>query len=140
MARDGRADSKILICTANVASSTAIGAVTNVDITDDPALATTTRFQIPQGENWLLEDIYISAAAGAGTSLPLVRIVKNGGKRMGTTPPLGDLLVSNSSRPPYSNAKFFYRAGDQISMELVNSVANDTADDNIAFRVRIRVL
>ena len=65
-------DSVILICTATVAASDGVGTIDNVNITDSPEQGTVTRFVIPEGQNWILEDMYISAAAGAGTSLPVV--------------------------------------------------------------------
>lgn len=133
-------DSIILICTATVAASAGIGTIDNVNITDSPELATTTRFTIPEGQNWVFEDLYISLIADAGTSLPVVKIFKDGGRIMGTTPPLGDLLVSNSSRPPYSNKKFLYRGGSQLSMQTIATVANDATADAIAFRIRVRVI
>ena len=141
MPRD-QPDSVILICTATVAASSAVGDIDNVNITDSPELATTTRFLIPQGQNWLFEDLYISVAGGAGVlSAPLVKVFKNGGRIMGTTPPLGDLLVSNSSRPPYSNRKFLYRGGQSLSMQTITTTTGTTCGtEAIAFRIRVRVL
>ena len=141
MATD-KPDSIILICTATVAASSAVGDIDNVNITNSPELATTTRFRVPASQNWVFEDLYISVAGGAGVlSAPVVKIFKNGGRIMGTTPPLGDLLVSNSSRPPYSNRKFLYRAGDDISMQTITTTTGTTCGaENIAFRIRVRVL
>ena len=92
-------DSVILLNTATIAASEAIGERNNVTITDSPDQTGTTRFEVPQGQNWGIDDIYISVAADSGTSDPVVEIKKNGGKIMGQTPPLSNLLVSNPSRP-----------------------------------------
>ena len=133
-------DSVILICTATIAASDGVGSIDNVNITDSPEQSTVTRFVIPEGQNWILEDMYISASAGAGTALPVIRFYKNGGRIMGTSPPLGDLLVSNASRPPYSNRKFMYRGKQTLSMQTISTVANDTDADSIAFRIRVKVI
>lgn len=133
-------DSVVLLCTATVAASTAIGAVTNVTITDDPSITGVQRFQVPVGQSWGFEDLYISSAAGSGTNVdPMVRIYKGGGRIMGTTPPLSNLLVTNNSRPPYSSKKFAFRGGETISMQLFNTVANNTVADSITFFVRVNV-
>ena len=133
-------DSVVLICTATVVADLGAGGVTNVTITDDPSITGVQRFMVPIGQNWVFEDLYISSSTGAGTDVnPVVRIYKGGGRVMGTTPPLSDLLVTNNSRPPYSNTRFGYRGGETISMQCINTEANDSAADSIAFRVRVSV-
>ena len=133
-------DSTVLICTATVAASDAVGVKDNVTITDDPSVTGVVRFVVPDGQIWIFEDIYIAAAAGAGTSSPVVRIFKDGGRIMGTTPPLAGLLVSNNSRPPYANKKFLFRPRQTIQMQTITTIANDATADSISFVVRIRVL
>jgi len=134
-------DSVVLICTATVAANDPVGSYDNVNITDSPDLGTVTRFLVPEGQNWIFEDLYISTAAGSGTDVdPVVRIYKGGGRIMGTTPPLSNLLVSNNSRPPYSNRKFGYRGGESISMQTITTVVNDGTADNISFFVRVKVV
>ncbi len=132
-------DSTLLLCTATVAASEVIGGIDNVNFTDSPELATTTRFQIPSGQKWTIEDLYISATADSGTSDPVVRIVKSGGRIMGTTPPLSNLLVSNNSRPPYSNLKFVFFGNETIQAQTIASIANDATIDAIRFTMRIKV-
>lgn len=132
-------DSVILICTATIAASEVIGERNNVNITDSPDQTTTTRFEVPQGQNWGFDDIYISVAADAGTSDPVIEVRKNGGKIMGQTPPLSNLLVSNNSRPSYARKKYFYRAGSTISMQTLNTIANDLTADTVRFIVRVTV-
>ena len=133
-------DSVILICTATVAAADPAGAIDNVTITDDPGITGVTRFLVPQGQTWIFEDLYISASSGGGTTSPVIKVIKGGGRIMGTTPPLLDLLVSNNSRPPYSNRKFGFRGGEQISMQTIATIANDSVADSIAFRVRVKVV
>lgn len=132
-------DSVILICTASVAASDPIGTIDNVTITDSPDVTGVVRFLVPDGQVWIFEDLYISASAGAGTSDPVVRIFKDGGRIMGTTPPLSNLLVSNNSRPPYANRKFLYRPRQTIQMQTIATVANDLTVDAIVFFIRVRV-
>lgn len=129
----------MLICTATVAASDAIGTVDNVTITDDPAITGVTRFQVPIGQTWGFDDLYISAAAGSGTSDPIVRIYKGGSNIMCDTPPLSNLLVSNNSRPPYAQKRIAFRGGETISMQTITTVANDTVADSIAFFVRLNI-
>ena len=134
-------DSVVLICTATVAANDPVVSYDNVNITDSPDLGTVTRFLVPEGQNWIFEDLYISTAGGSGTDVdPVVRIYKGGGRIMGTTPPLSNLLVSNNSRPPYSNRKFGYRGGESISMQTITTVVNDGTADNISFFVRVKVV
>jgi len=133
-------DSGVLICTDQVVASAAAATRGNVGITDNPEIAGVNRFLVPSGQTWIFEDLYISAAAGAGTSDPVVQIVKDGGRIMGITPPLSNLLVSNNSRPPYSNRKFLYRGGQSIQMYTITTTANDTGVDNIAFFIRLRII
>jgi len=133
-------DSVILLCTATIAASDAIGSIDNVTITDSPEITGVTRFLVPQGQTWIFEDIYIGASADSGTADPVVKIYKGGGRIMGTTPPLSNLLVTNNSRPPYSNRKFGYRGGESISMQTICTIANDTVADSIKFTVRVKVV
>ena len=134
-------DSTVLICTGAPIVSGAVGAVANISMTDDPGVTAVVRFLVPSGQTWIFEDLYISTAAGAGATVdPVIRIFKDGGRIMGTTPPLSNLLVSNNSRPPYSNRKFLYRGGQTIQMQMMNTVVNDTAVDNITFFVRVRII
>lgn len=133
-------DSVILLCTASAAASVGIGTIGNVTITDSPEITGVTRFLVPQGQTWIFEDIYISASGGGGTSSPVIRIYKGGGRIMGTTPPLLGLLISNNSRPPYSNRKFGFRGGESISMQTISTIANNTSVDAIAFVIRVKVI
>tara|TARA_B100000029_G_scaffold390913_1_gene387711 strand:- start:480 stop:899 length:420 start_codon:yes stop_codon:yes gene_type:complete len=133
-------DSVILINTATVGASDTSGTIDNVNITDSPELSTVTRFIVPEGQNWILEDLYISTSGDAGTSDPVVRVFKGGGRIMGTTPPLSNLLISNNSRPPYSNVKFMFMGGESLSMQTITTTDNDASADSIKFFIRVRVV
>ena len=134
-------DSTVLTCTATGNASIAVGTVFNVSITDDPGITAVVRFLVPSGQTWIFEDLYISTAGGAGATVdPVVRIFKDGGRIMGTTPPLSNLLVSNNSRPPYSNRKFLYRGGQTIQMQCINTIQNDGSADAVTFFVRVRII
>jgi len=135
-----RPDSLVLICTATVAADATAGSFANVTITDDPSITGDVRFVVPSGQTWIFEDLYISTAGGSGATVdPIVRIYKGGGRIMANTPPLSNLLVSNNSRPPYSNKKIGYRGTETISMQVITTVANDTVADSITFFVRVSV-
>jgi len=132
-------DSVILICTATVVASALVGTINNVTVTDSPDVAGVIRFVVPDGQVWIFEDLYISVVAGAGVSDPVIRIFKDGGRILGTTPPLSNLLVSNNSRPPYANRKFLYRPRQTMQLQTITTVANDLTADAIAFFIRVRV-
>ena len=134
-------DSTVLICTAAPIASGAVGTVTNISMTDDPGVTAVVRFLVPSGQTWIFEDLYISTTAGSGATVdPVVRIFKDGGRIMGTTPPLSNLLVSNNSRPPYSNRKFLYRGGQTIQMQCINTILNDGSAAAVTFFVRVRII
>lgn len=134
-------DSTFLLVTANVTLSTVAGTVTQASITDDPVITGVQRFLIPTGQTWVFEDLYISSSSGAGVnSNPVVYIYKGGGRIMAKTPPLSDLLVSNSSRPPYSNKKVGFYGGETLSIQVVNTAtAVSSANESISFRIRVSV-
>jgi len=136
-------DSATLTCTSTavVAASAAVGTVFNISMTDDPGVTAVVRFLIPSGQTWIFEDLFISTTAGSGATVdPVVRIFKDGGRIMGTTPPLSTLLVSNNSRPPYSNRKFLYRGGQTVQMQGITTIVNDGSTDTITFYVRVRIV
>jgi len=134
-------DSTVLICTGAPVASGAVGTVANISMTDDPGVTAVVRFLVPSGQTWIFEDLYISTAAGSGATVdPVIRIFKDGGRIMGTTPPLSNLLVSNNSRPPYSNRKFLYRGGQTIQMQCINTILNDGSADAVTFFVRVRII
>jgi len=128
-----------LINTALITGGEVVGERNNVSITDSPDLTGTTRFEVPQGQNWGFDDLYISVIGDATDADPVVEVRKNGGKIMGQTPPLSNLLVSNNSRPSYSRKKFFYRAGSTISMQTINTKAAAVGDQTALFIVRVTV-
>ena len=128
-----------LICTDTIQGSDGIGTVGAVNMTRSPLFATQTELTVPSNQSWQIWDIYITAAAGAGTSEPVVKILKNLDAEMILTPNLGALLVSNNSRPKFSLMDIGFEPVSLMSMLIETTVANDTADDNIAFRVAIAV-
>jgi len=128
-----------LICTAIVAANAGVGTVQVVNMQRSPLLSSQTELTIPNNQTWILWDIYITASAGAGTSDPMIDIQKNNDRQMVLTPNLSTLLVSNNSRPKFSQMNIGYAPIDILTMLLQTTEANDGVVDNISFRTAIRV-
>ncbi len=128
-----------LICTDTIAASAGVGTVGAVNMTRSPLFATQTELTVPNTQTWTIWDIYILAAAGAGTSDPVVNIQKNLDIQMILTPNLTSLLVSNNSRPKFAAMNIGYRPVDILTMLLETTVANDTVADAITFRTAVLV-
>ena len=135
----GKPSSKILICTATIAAAAPVGDSDNVTLTDDPSVPGVIRLSVPAGQTWVIEDLYIALPANAGTTSPLVEISLDGGNVLGTTPPLAGLLISNPSRPTYSNRKFGFRGGQVIRMRTIVTILNDATADSISFICKIKI-
>jgi hypothetical protein len=129
-----------LICTGTIQNSSAIGTVATINMRRSGLFATQTEITIPNSQSWLIYDVYILAAAGAGTSDPTIQVLKNNDREMVMTPNLSSMLVSNNSRPQFGKMDIKYNPTDILSMLAITSVANDTADDNLAFRVGVAIL
>lgn len=128
-----------LICTATVIASAPVATVNAVSMTRSPLFATQTELTIPNNQTWVIWDVYILAAAGSGTSDPIVNIQKNNDTQMVLTPNLSALLVSNNSRPKFAQMNIGYAPVDILSMLTETTIANDTSVDAIAFRVAMNV-
>ena len=128
-----------LICTDTIIASAGIGTVGAVNMTRSPLFATQTELTIPNNQTWVIWDFYILAAAGAGTSDPIVDVQKNNDTQMVLTPNLSSLLVSNNSRPKFAQMNIGYAPVDILSMLLQTTIANDTVADAIDFRVAMGV-
>lgn len=127
------------ICTDTIAASLGVGSVGAVNFQRNALLGTQTEVTIPNSQNWQIFDVYILAAAGAGTSAPQVQFLKNNTDEMVTTPDLSSLLVSNSSRPNFAAMNLGYGPTDILSALLITTIANDATADSITFRTQIAV-
>ena len=128
-----------LICTDTIAASAVVATVGAVNMQRSPLFASQTELTVPNNQTWIIWDIYIVVAAGAGTSDPMVSIQKNNDREMVLTPNLSTLLVSNNYRPKFSAMNIGYAPVDILTMLLETTIANDTVADSIDFRVAVRV-
>ena len=128
-----------LICTDKIAASAVVGTVGAVNMTRSALFASQTEITVPNNQTWTIWDFYILVAAGSGTSDPMVNVQKNLDTQMILTPNLSSLLVSNNSRPKFAAMNIGYRPTDILTMLLETTVANDTAQDAIAFRAAVMV-
>ena len=128
-----------LICTDTIAASAVVGTVGAVNMTRSALFASQTEITIPNNQTWTIWDFYILVAAGSGTSDPMVNVQRNLDTQAVLTPNLSSLLVSNNSRPKFAAMNIGYRPTDILTMLLETTVANDTAQDAIAFRAAVMV-
>jgi len=129
-----------LICTGTIQNASPVGTVAVINMRRSGLFATQTEITIPNSQSWQIYDVYILASAGAGTSDPTIQILKNNDREMVMTPNLSAMLVSNNSRPQFGKMDIRYNPTDILSMLAISTVLNDTADDNLAFRVGVQIL
>lgn len=134
-------NSATLTCTVTVARDDPIGTYDNVSISyqpDESGIAT--GVVIPRNQIWIIEDLFITASTDAGTSIPVIQILKNKSKIMCTTPPLNSQLITNTARPPFSRKPLGYNGEDILSAKTITTVANDSIADSVTFYMVVRVL
>jgi hypothetical protein len=132
-------DSLILICTATVAASDAIGTVDTVTITDDQAKTGVTDYYIPTGNNFVITSLSVQATADYGTSDPSVVFWKGAGKIIVTTLPLSNFLNTVVNKPRFAPKPVRYKAGDKLWLQTKTNIANDTIADSIRFFLAVEV-
>lgn len=121
--------STTMTLTATIAASAVINSQGFMSIATSPELPTSTEFTIPSGETWIIDDVYILAAADAGTSNPVLKFKKNQRIDIGQTAPMSSLLVSNNSRPKFKPVG--YEPVTKMSIPYVTTVANDATIDSL---------
>ena len=125
--------SGILSISATVAASAVINTQQVATIQTSPEITGVTTLVIPTGQTWVIIDLYILASAGAGTSDPQFRFIKNQVTNVGQSAPLSALIVTNNGRPILS-PKLGFESQSQLQIYLITTVANDaTADDIVAY-------
>ena len=129
----------ILICSATIAATAAIGTIGVIKMKTDPTVSVVTELFVPVTENWVLTDCYILATAGGGTSSPVITFDKNRGRSMGSTPPLTALLVTNNTRPRFLPQPVGFEAGSILRMYSNTTILNDSTADTLAFFVAVSV-
>jgi len=133
-------NSGMIIGTATVAASAAAGTTQNANLQSTPVVAAAASLTVPQSQTWVLADVYIRAAADAGTSDPILNYYKDGSFNLGSTPPISSLLVTNNTRPrPFAGRTLAYEPVSQISVQLQTTIANDATADSINFLTTLAI-
>ena len=120
--------------TATIAISAPAASQGMVSIQTSPEKTAVTTFQIPTGQTWIINDLYILVAAGAGTPTvidPQLKFVKNQVTVMGQTVNLSAQLLSNNSRPVFA-PKQAYEPFAQLEIYYITSVVNGTLASTIS--------
>jgi len=124
---------------ATVAASAAAATIQMASLTYDPSVTAVVQLQVPSTQTWIVQDIYISASADAGTSDPQIRMFKNTSIILGDTQALSGLLISNNARPAQS-VSYGYEPMTIMSDQLITTVANDATADSIKYVKTTQVL
>ena len=133
----------VLNCTAQYAIAAPIATVLSVTMQTSPTVTGVTELQVPLTENWIATDVYILAAAGAGSATviaPVITMDKNRGITLVQTPPLSAMLITSNTRPRFSPQPIGFEGGSIIRMFATSTVLNGGAVSNIQFSVAISIV
>ena len=133
----------VLNCTAQYAIAAPIATVLSVTMQTSPTVTGVTELQVPLTENWIATDVYILAAAGAGSATviaPVITMDKNRGRTLVQTPPLNAMLITSNTRPRFSPQPIGFEGGSIIRMFATSTVLNGGAVSNIQFSVAISIV
>lgn len=127
-----------LRCQAVQAAAVAARTITIVAINSDILSASTvTEIQIPSGENWYIDDVYISVSTDVATEFDgYVVFDKNKRVDLTQTALLSTTLLSNASRSGLADY-LLYRAGETLRMKFIN-IALTTAARTTTFYVKVQ--
>ena len=133
----------VLNCTATYAIAAPVATVLSVTMQTSPTVTGVTELQVPLTENWIATDVYILAAAGAGSATviaPVITMDKNRGRTLVQTPPLNAMLITSNTRPRFSPQPIGFEGGSIIRMFATSTVLNGGAISNIQFSVAISIV
>ena len=133
----------VLNCTATYAAAAPVATVLSVTMQTSPTVTAVTELQVPLTENWIATDVYILAAAGAGTPTvinPVVSMDKNRGRQLVQTPPLSSMLITNNTRPRFSPQPIGFEGGSIIRMFATSTVLNGGAISTATYYVAISIV
>ena len=133
----------VLNCTATYAITAPAATVLSVLMQTSPTVAGVNELQVPLTENWIATDVYILAAAGAGSATviaPVITMDKNRGRTLVQTPPLNAMLITSNTRPRFSPQPIGFEGGSIIRMFATSTVLNGGAVSNIQFSVAISIV
>ena len=133
----------VLNCTAQYAIAAPVATVLSVTMQTSPTVTGVTELQVPLTENWIATDVYILAAAGAGSATviaPVITMDKNRGRTLVQTPPLNAMLITSNTRPRFSPQPIGFEGGSIIRMFATSTVLNAAAVSNVQFSVAISIV
>ena len=133
----------VLNCTAQYAIAAPVATVLSVTMQTSPTVTGVTELQVPLTENWIATDVYILAAAGAGSATviaPVITMDKNRGRTLVQTPPLNAMLITSNTRPRFSPQPIGFEGGSIIRMFATSTILNGAAVSNIQFSVAISIV
>jgi len=138
----------VLTCSAAFAAAAPVATVISATMQTSPTVTAVTELQVPLTENWIATDVYILAAAGAGTptvinpvvSMDKVSMDKNRGRQLVQTPPLSSMLITNNTRPRFSPQPIGFEGGSIIRMFATSTVLNGGAISTATYYVAISIV
>ena len=133
----------VLTCSAAFAANAPIATVISATMQTSPTVTAVTELQVPLTENWIATDVYILAAAGAGTPTvinPVVSMDKNRGRQLVQTPPLSSMLITNNTRPRFSPQPIGFEGGSIIRMFATSTVLNAGAISTATYYEAISIV
>jgi len=133
----------VLTCSAAFAIAAPVATVISGTMQTSPTVAAVTELQVPLTENWIATDMYILAAAGAGTPTvinPVVSLDKNRGRQLVQTPPLSSMLITNNTRPRFSPNPIGFEGGSIIRTFATSTVLNGGAISTATYFIAISIV
>jgi|TARA_R110002051_G_scaffold2196_1_gene11311 hypothetical protein len=133
----------VLTCSAVYAAAAPVATVISGTMQTSPTVAAVTELQVPLTENWIATDMYILAAAGAGTPTvinPVVSLDKNRGRQLVQTPPLSSMLITNNTRPRFSPNPIGFEGGSIIRTFATSTVLNGGAASTATYFIAISIV
>tara|TARA_B110000014_G_scaffold248164_1_gene222309 strand:- start:83 stop:508 length:426 start_codon:yes stop_codon:yes gene_type:complete len=133
----------VLTCSAAFAAAAPVATVISGTMQTSPTVTAVTELQVPLTENWIATDMYILAAAGAGTPTvinPVISLDKNRGRQLVQTPPLSSMLITNNTRPRFSPNPIGFEGGSIIRTFATSTVLNGGAISTATYFIAISIM
>ena len=133
----------VLTCSAAFAITAPVATVISGTMQTSPTVNAVNELQVPLTENWIATDMYILAAAGAGTPTvinPVVSLDKNRGRQLVQTPPLSSMLITNNTRPRFSPQPIGFEGGSIIRTFATSTVLNGGAISTATYFIAISIV
>ena len=133
----------VLTCSAAFAAAAPVATVISGTMQTSPTVTAVTEVQVPLTENWIATDMYILAAAGAGTPTvinPVISLDKNRGRQLVQTVPLSAMLITNNTRPRFSPNPIGFEGGSIIRTFATSTVLNGGAISTATYFIAISIV